>query len=102
MNYYTLSSKAKNITYVLMGIGVLALDIWLLCNQIFQATRFWANIFRRFYTLLSLHWAPYFLCRLQYVAQAGWSAVVKRMYEAIGRFFRLDYYYFPCYCCQCN
>ncbi len=85
MSQYTLSGKTRNITFALMGIGVLALAYGALNHDI-SGTRFWANILLEglFFTFISLG-ASFFMA-LQYVAQAGWSVVVKRMYEAVTTF----------------
>ncbi len=85
MNYYTFSNKAKTTTYILMGIGLLALIFGLLNGDI-TSTRFWANLLLEgiFFTFISL--GAIFFMSLQYVAMAGWSVVVKRVYEAVGRF----------------
>jgi len=85
MNYYTFSNRAKTTTYILMGIGLLALIFGLLNGDI-TSTRFWANLLLEgiFFTFISL--GAIFFMSLQYVAMAGWSVVVKRVYEAVGRF----------------
>jgi hypothetical protein len=85
MNYYTFSGKEKNISFVLMGIGVIALLVGLFSKDI-SATRFWANVLLEglFFTFISL--GAIFFMSLQYVAQAGWPIVIKRVYEAIGTF----------------
>ncbi len=85
MNYYTFSSKAKTTTYVLMGLGLIAIVFGLLNGDI-SSTRFWANFLLEgaFFTFISL--GAIFFMSLQYVAMAGWSVVVKRVYEAVGRF----------------
>ena len=85
MNYYTFSSKAKTTTYVLMGLGLIAMVYGLLNGDI-SSTRFWANFLLEgaFFTFISL--GAIFFMSLQYVAMAGWSVVVKRVYEAVGRF----------------
>ena len=85
MNYYTFSSKAKTTTYVLMALGLIAMVYGLLNGDI-SSTRFWANFLLEgaFFTFISL--GAIFFMSLQYVAMAGWSVVVKRVYEAVGRF----------------
>lgn len=85
MNYYTFSSKTKNFTFALMGIGVIALLFGLFDSQI-SGARFWANILLEglFFSFIAL--GAVFFMSLQYVAQAGWSVTVKRVYEAIGTF----------------
>jgi len=85
MNYYTFSGRAKMMTYVLMIIGGLALIYGLFAKDI-TGTRYWANILLEglYFTFIAL--GAIFFMSLQYVTQAGWSAVVKRVYEAVGRF----------------
>jgi hypothetical protein len=85
MNYYTFSNKEKNITYALMGIGFLSL-LYGLFNHDVSGARFWGNILLEslFFTFISL--GAVFFMSLQYVAQAGWGIVVKRIYEALGTF----------------
>jgi hypothetical protein len=85
MNYYTFSSKAKTTTYVLMALGLIAM-VYGLFNGDISSTRFWANFLLEgaFFTFISL--GAIFFMSLQYVAMAGWSVVVKRVYEAVGRF----------------
>lgn len=85
MNYYTFSGKEKNFTFVLMGIGLLSLLYGLFSHDV-SGARFWGNILLEslFFTFIAL--GAVFFMSLQYVAQAGWSIVVKRIYEAIGTF----------------
>jgi hypothetical protein len=85
MNYYTFSGKEKTTSFVLMGIGVIALMVGLFSTDI-SSTRFWANILLEglFFTFIAL--GAVFFMSLQYVAQAGWGIVVKRVYEAIGTY----------------
>src|SRR5271156_3971141 len=85
MNYYTFSGKIKNITLVLMGIGVIALLYGLIDSQI-SGARFWANILLEGLYFLFIALGALFFMSLQYVAQAGWSVLVKRVYEAIGTY----------------
>ncbi len=68
-----------------MGLGVIAL-VYGALNQQISGTRFWASILLEglFFTFISIG-ASFFMA-LQYVAQAGWSVVVKRMYEALSTF----------------
>lgn len=68
-----------------MGLGVIAL-IYGALNHGISGTRFWANILLEglFFTFIAVG-AAFFMC-LQYVAQAGWSAVIKRICEALASF----------------
>ncbi len=85
MNYYTFSGKEKNFTFVLMGIGVIALLYGLFSHDV-SGARFWGNVLLEglFFTFIALG-ATFFMA-LQYVAQAGWSVAVKRVYEAVGTY----------------
>jgi hypothetical protein len=85
MNYYTFSGKEKNFTYALMGIGLISMLYGLFSHDV-SGTRCWGNILLEalFFSFISL--GAVFFMSLQYVAQAGWSIVVKRVYEAIGTF----------------
>jgi hypothetical protein len=85
MSQYTLSSKTRNLTFVLMGIGIITLAYGDLTTNI-SGTRFWANILLEglFFTFIALG-ASFFMA-LQYVAQAGWSVVVKRTFESVTTF----------------
>jgi len=85
MNYYTFSGKEKNVTFALMGIGAIAL-LYGLFNHDISGARFWGNVLLEgvFFTFIAL--GATFFMSLQYVAQAGWPVVVKRVYEAIGTF----------------
>jgi hypothetical protein len=85
MNYYTFSGKEKNFTFALMGIGLLSI-IYALISKDVSGARFWGNILLEavYFTFIAL--GAVFFMALQYVAQAGWSVAVKRVYEAIGTF----------------
>src|SRR6185437_2299122 len=85
MNYYTFSGKEKNFSFALMGIGLISIIYGLFSHDV-SGTRFWGNILLEalFFSFISL--GAVFFMSLQYVAQAGWPIVVKRIYEAIGSF----------------
>ncbi|HTA27663.1 MAG TPA: quinol:cytochrome C oxidoreductase [Bacteroidia bacterium] len=85
MSQYTLSSKTRTTTFVLIGIGILALAYGAI-NKDISGTRFWANILLEglFFTFISIGAA--FFMALQYVAQAGWSVVIKRTVESLTTF----------------
>jgi hypothetical protein len=85
MSQYIVSNKTRNLTFAFMGIGVLAL-VYGALNHDISGTRFWANILLEglFFTFIAVG-ASFFMA-LQYVAQAGWSVAVKRMYEALTTF----------------
>src|ERR1700744_1346181 len=85
MSQYTLSSKTRNITFAFMGIGIIALAYGAF-NQSISGVRFWSSILLEglFFTFIAIGAA--FFMSLQYVAQAGWSVLLKRMCEAVSSF----------------
>jgi hypothetical protein len=68
-----------------MGIGFLTLIYGIISNHV-SGARFWGNILLEgcFFTFISL--GAIFFMSLQYVAQAGWGTVIKRLTEALGTF----------------
>jgi len=79
---YTFSTKSRNICFVLMGIGLLSL----IGGFITDSHRAWPNLLLNafFFTALSL--GALFFMAVQYAAEAGWSAVVKKPMEALASF----------------
>ncbi len=66
-------------------LGILALAYGAINTNI-SGTRFWANILLEglFFTFIAIG-ASFFMA-LQYVAQAGWSVLIKRTTEALSTF----------------
>lgn len=76
---FEFSGRLKTILIALMGIGLIAIVI-----GFFQDThRTWASILMYNYWILGLGVLATFFVALQYVANAGWSTVIKRVPEAI-------------------
>ncbi len=81
-NKVIISSKIKNLTFGLTGIGVIALVI----GFIDDPQRTWANYLLNSYYFLSLAIGASFFLAIQYISQSGWSAMFRRVPEAIGAF----------------
>jgi hypothetical protein len=81
-NKVIISSKIKNLTFGLTGIGVIALVF----GFIDDPQRTWANYLLNSYYFLSLAIGASFFLAIQYISQSGWSAMFRRVPEAIGAF----------------
>jgi len=73
------SKKFKQITYVLIAIGVLSFGL----GFVFDGKRAWANYLLNNYYFLSLAIGAAFFGAIQYITQSGWSAMFKRIPEAM-------------------
>ncbi|OQX97905.1 MAG: hypothetical protein B6I20_11770 [Bacteroidetes bacterium 4572_117] len=82
MNNYTVSPKLKYISFGLIAIGVIALGIGFST----EVDRTWANVLLNSYYFLSLAVGASFFLAIQYITQSGWSAMFKRIPEAMGTF----------------
>lgn len=81
--HYIISTKLKNITYVFMGIGVVTFFSGIFSNP----AQTWANFLLNNYYFLSLSIGSVFFIAIQYITQSGWSAMFKRIPEAMGGYF---------------
>lgn len=73
------SKKFNYVTYGLMGLGVAGLVFGFLTD----ASRTWANLLMNNYYFLSLAIGAAFFFSLQYITQSGWSAMFRRIPEAL-------------------
>jgi len=80
------SNKSKSVSFVLMGIGILALVFGFLTDHDTHGTRFWASIYVNSFFFFGISIAALFFLTLQYAAQAAWGTVLKRVFEAITTF----------------
>ena len=74
-----ISNRFKMLTYVLMGVGVLSFAL----GFIFDSERAWANYLLNNYYFVSLAVGAAFFGAIQYITQSGWSAMFKRIPEAM-------------------
>lgn len=77
-----ISNKFKLLTYVLIGVGVVSFAL----GFIFDAKRTWANYLLNNYYFVSLAVGAAFFGAIQYITQSGWSALFKRIPEAMAAY----------------
>ena len=76
---FTINKKAKNLTMVLMTIGLIALIFGFVSNP----HGAWPALLFNTYFYLGISVFAVFFVAMQYVSEAGWSIVIKRVPEAI-------------------
>ena len=87
---FSIPSRAKMASYVLMGIGLLSIIVSFLVDQPhepdphYHQTRAWSNIFVNTFFFMSISLAAAFFLGLQYAAEAGWATTIKRIIEAVS------------------
>lgn len=87
---FTIPSKAKIFTYILMAIGVISIIASFLTDTPHEAdahyhqTRTWANIFINSFFFMAIGLGAAFFLGLQYAAEAGWATTIKRIIEAVA------------------
>lgn len=81
-NNYTVSPKLKYTSFALIAIGIIALGVGFSTG----ADRAWANVLLNSYYFLSLAIGASFFLAIQYITQSGWSAMFKRIPEAMSTF----------------
>lgn len=77
---YIMSKRFKTLTYILMGIGVISFAL----GFVFDAKRTWANYLLNNYYFISIAIGAAFFGAIQYITQSGWSAMFKRIPEAMA------------------
>ena len=76
---FTINKKAKNFSIALMSIGIIAL----IFGFVTDADGVWPALLFNTYFYLGISVFAVFFVAMQYVAEAGWSIVLKRVPEAI-------------------
>ena len=76
---FTINKKAKNFSIALMSIGIIAL----IFGFVTDAHGTWPALLFNTYFYLGISVFAVFFVAMQYVAEAGWSIVLKRVPEAI-------------------
>jgi len=88
---FTIDKKAKNLTIGLMAIGIIALIFGFISDNNHLSENpdhhftTWSALLFNTYFYLGISVFGVFFVALQYVAEAGWSIVLKRVPEAIMR-----------------
>jgi hypothetical protein len=90
---YTFTSRTRNITFVLMAIGLITLIAGFMMDVApgefhgeYNHNRVWANLLVNGYFFMGIALLATFFMALQYAAEVAWSVAVKRVYEAISSY----------------
>ena len=83
---FKFEGRAKIVSQVLMGIGIIALIAGFLTDGSDHHQRWWANLLVNGFFWFSISLAALFFYALNYAVEAAWSAVFKRMFEAMWHF----------------
>jgi len=83
---FKFEGRLKLVTQVLMAIGVIALVGGFLTDHSDHHQRWWANLLINGFFYFSIALAALFFYALQYATESGWSAVLKRWFEALWGF----------------
>ena len=78
---YDFTSRNRMIAFVMMAIGLVAIIAQFATHH----EQTWANLLWNNFIFLALALGATFFLAVQYVAEVGWSAVVKRPLEAMGQ-----------------
>jgi hypothetical protein len=79
---FTFPTQTKKLSYLLMGIGLIAL----IGGFVTDVQRTWVSLLINNFFFLTIAIAGVFFVALQYVAKAGWSIGLKKVPEVMGRF----------------
>ena len=83
---FKFEGRLKLVTQVLMAIGAIALVGGFLTDTSDHHQRWWANLLINGFFYFSMALAALFFYALQYATESGWSAVLKRWFEALWGF----------------
>ena len=83
---FKFEGRLKLVTQVLMAVGVIALVGGFLTDHSDHHQRFWANLLINGFFYFTMALAALFFYALQYATESGWSAVLKRWFEALWGF----------------
>ncbi len=81
---YIFTKNNKTLSIALMVVGILSIAYGFAMNE--EHHRAWSSLLLGNYYFLSIALAGTFFLAVQYVAEVGWSAGLKRVFEAIGSF----------------
>lgn len=88
-NTYTFSNRGKNLTYALVGVGLICTILGFFTgygDAELNNTRFWANLLVNGFFFFAIGLGALFFLALQYATEAAWGTVLKRVFEAVMSF----------------
>lgn len=80
---FKFEGKLKTLSLVLMVVGVIALVGGFITDDSEHHQRWWSNLLVNGFFFFAIALGALFFYALQYAAEVGWSAYVKRMFEAM-------------------
>jgi hypothetical protein len=80
---FVFPSRTKVLTYILMVVGVLSIVYGYISGDVDHHQRWWANILINGFFFFAIALGALFFYALQYAAEVGWSAQLKRLFEAM-------------------
>ncbi len=83
---FTIPTKAKRLCYLLMAIGVIALIWGGFTDTSDHHNRFWSNVMVNAFFFFTISLGALFFFAVQYASEAGWSTLLKRVFEATMSF----------------
>ncbi len=94
MEQFTVSNRLRNLTFALMGIGVIALVFGIINifgggdehHHHLAVQRLWSNILINALYFFGIAIMGTFFMAVQFAAESAWSTVVKRIYEAVAAY----------------
>tara|TARA_Y100000782_G_scaffold115544_1_gene159872 strand:- start:22392 stop:23585 length:1194 start_codon:yes stop_codon:yes gene_type:complete len=84
MEQFVFPAKAKRISFILMGVGILSLILGVVLG--YDSNRIWSNVLINGWFFFGIGVIGTFFVAVQYAAQAGWGTVLKRVFEAISQY----------------
>lgn len=80
---FTISSRAKNLTYALIGIGLIGTIIGVFTDHSEFHQRTWSNLLINGFFFLAISLGALFLLALQYATESAYGVVMKRVLEGV-------------------
>ncbi|HWY10475.1 MAG TPA: quinol:cytochrome C oxidoreductase [Bacteroidia bacterium] len=84
---FTIPSKAKMASFILMAVGLISIICMFMMDHNddphYHNNRAWSNIFASAFFFTAIALAASFFLGLQYAAEAGWATTIKRVIEAV-------------------
>ena len=76
---FKFTGKAKTLSYVLMAVGLVSIILGFITDQSEHHQHWWANFLVNGFFFFSIGLGALFFYALQYAAEVGWSAQLKRI-----------------------
>jgi hypothetical protein len=80
---FSISSRAKNVTFALMILGMVATIVGFFGDNTEHHQRFWSNLLVNGFFFFAISLGALFFLSLQYAAEVAWGTVLKRVFEAV-------------------